>query len=101
MLQWTERGWGRSLLVLLFGLVLVAGCGRRTTFSIPDGEATTASLPEPELDSLIAGLSDSDPDVRFFSALTLGRKGTKAREAVPDLTKILADTSENVRASAA
>jgi uncharacterized sulfatase len=63
--------------------------------------ATMASEGIGALDTLIKGLSDPDPSVRYWSATGIGNIGTPAAQAKTDIVAALDDSSPSVRIAAA
>ena len=53
------------------------------------------------VETLAATLKDSDPDMRYWAAESLGHYGADAKAAVPDLAATLKDDSKMVRMGAA
>src|SRR3954447_21203678 len=91
-----------SLVCLLLSAVVLTGCrGRIVSRAKVDPEAESIPVPVPDVPTLIGFLSDPDPDVRFYAAVELARKGPQAEPAVEALTKALSDGRGNVRSSAA
>jgi HEAT repeat protein len=102
--------------LLLFGLVLAAGCGAPSTddclarLKDPDvvkrREAVRAlSEREAEAERVVPALTEALRDessyVRRDAAVALAKFGVEARPAVPALTAALKDQDANVRHSAA
>jgi len=100
---WLRRA---TFLLLVLTFALSVGCRKRTSVrDEPEDSAPPPRLTEPELSEAIAYLSNSDPDERFFAAVTLvrlcERQGEKAASAVDALRVALRDSDENTRGAAA
>ena len=76
----------KRVLVGLMLLLLLTGCGRDETYTVP---------------GLTQRLQDNDPGMRYTAAKTLGSYGVEAKPAVPQLTQALKDTDPSVRVGAA
>jgi uncharacterized sulfatase len=63
--------------------------------------ATKASLGADVLDDLVAGLSDDDPSVRYWSATGIGNIGADADRARSAVSSAMTDSSPSVRIAAA
>lgn len=63
--------------------------------------ATKASMGAAVLDDLVAGLSDDDPSVRYWSATGIGNIGAEADRARSAVSSALTDPSASVRIAAA
>jgi HEAT repeat protein len=79
---------------------LFAGCGGETK---PKNETTNAASPTPDqfLEAGLKGLTDEDPLRRRLAAMSLANGGAKAKEALPELKKLLNDPDADVRKVAA
>jgi hypothetical protein len=78
----------RFRMAVVAALAVCAGCGtvRRVDHSV---------------EKLAATLKDSDPNMRYWAAESLGHFGPEAKSAVPDLAATLNDDSKMVRMGAA
>ena len=108
------RVWTR--LVLLFGLLACAGCGKTksTDELIADLKGSQERerliavrlLPQRKGDSakvvpaLIEAVKDKDGDIRWSAAIGLGYFGEKARDAIPALQAAERDKDARVREAA-
>ncbi len=63
--------------------------------------ATKASMGADVLDDLVAGLSDDDPSVRYWSATGIGNIGAEADRARSAVSSAMTDQSPSVRIAAA
>jgi HEAT repeat protein len=74
----------RAVVVVLAASASIGGCGtvRRVDHSV---------------EKLVATLKDSDPNMRYWAAESLGHYGSEAQSAVPDLAATLKDDSKMVR----
>ncbi len=63
--------------------------------------ATKASMGADALDDLVAGLSDDDPSVRYWSATGIGNIGAEAMGAKSAVSSAMTDRSPSVRIAAA
>ena len=85
-----------TTMALLFACLTV-GCARQG--GVPPGEG--AEIDVTVLPELIQGLKLRDPTAQVRSAVTIGRIGPAARDAVPALIEALKDRDLSVRAAAA
>ncbi|MCP4652057.1 MAG: hypothetical protein GY858_01555 [Candidatus Omnitrophica bacterium] len=68
---------------------------------IEKGSAENAGVEDAEIDRLIKGLKDPDPEVRKDSARVLGKIGPAAKPAVSALIDVLKDPDSKVRVNSA
>ena len=80
--------------VSLLALVLSAGCGGEAGLPAGAMEPNIEALP-----SLVQSLKHRDPAARTRAAVSIGRMGPIAKEAVPALTATLKDRDVSVRAA--
>jgi len=86
-------------LFLGFLLMLVSfGCGQKPTVSEPTLEETPWLFPGPQIEQLTA----SNFKARAVAARSLGKMGAKAKDAIPELERLVKeDENEKVREMAA
>jgi HEAT repeat protein len=76
-------------------ILAIAGCSSQTA------KETGRPPPKPDVKSIIPWLKSDDPQVRKMGAERLEQIGKDAKEAVPDLVKLLLEDSDSmVRAEA-
>ncbi len=116
LLQWTSAVHTRIRFILLFGLLICAGCAKTksTDELIADLKSGTERdriiavrlLPQRTVDAakivpvMIDCLKDKQGDVRLSAAIGLGSFGEEARLAIPDLQAAENDRDVRVRRAA-
>jgi hypothetical protein len=96
----------RSARVLCSAAILVSlasctGCTLRLSFDDPKAQANASTGNAQTIARLRGLLQSNDPQVRSIAAAELGGMGPAARDAEPDLDRLLADPDHHVRFAAA
>jgi hypothetical protein len=87
-----------KLLPSLLLILVFAGCGKTVEIADPTPETTPWLYPEQNIEQL----ASSDFKARAIAARNLGKMGAKAKDAIPELEKLVAeDGNEKVREMAA
>jgi HEAT repeat protein len=105
----------RTTLLLLLGLLMCGGCGKKSTDQLIEDLKSTQEkdrliavrlLPQRKGDAaqvvpaLIGALKDKGDDIRLSAAIGLGSFGAEAREAIPALQEAVSDRDARIREAA-
>lgn len=86
---------------ILAAIASCTGCTLRLSFDDPKAQANASPNNAQSIARLRGLLQSNDPQVRSIAATELGAMGAQARDAAPDLDRLLADPDRHVRFAAA